>query len=93
MLCPKGAIVTADALNRQRATAGRVVAQGGDYALTLKANQPALHADVVLLFDDPGCAIATAPPNVGAGHDRIEPGPRACRPISGFCAPSTGGPA
>ena len=36
MLSLKGAIVTADALNCQRAIAAQVVKQGGDYVLALK---------------------------------------------------------
>ena len=45
MLSLKNTIVTVDALNCQRAIAGQIVAQGGDYALALKDNQPSLHAD------------------------------------------------
>jgi predicted transposase YbfD/YdcC len=48
MLSLKGAIVTADALNCQRAIATQVVAQGGDYVLALKENQGTLQADVSL---------------------------------------------
>jgi predicted transposase YbfD/YdcC len=72
MLSLKGTIVTTDALNCQRAIAAQIVAQGGDYALALKENQPSLHADVVLLFDDPDCEITTMKPDVDAGHGRIE---------------------
>src|SRR5471032_443430 len=39
MLSLKGAIVTTDALNCQRAIAQQIVDQGGDYALALKGNQ------------------------------------------------------
>src|SRR6266581_1950953 len=49
----KGAIVTADALNCQRAIAQQIVDQHGDYALALKGNQGTLHDDVILLLDDP----------------------------------------
>ena len=72
MLALKGTIVTTDALNCQRAIAAQIVAQGGDYALALKQNQPGLHADVVLLLDDPDCDITTMKPDVDAGHGRIE---------------------
>ena len=72
MLSLKGTVVTADALNCQRAIAGQIVGQGGDYALALKANQPALHADVVLLFDDPASARLTCEPAVDSDHGRIE---------------------
>lgn len=72
MLTLKGAIVTADALNCQRAIAGQIVGQGGGYALALKANQPALHGDAVLLFEDPASARTTCKPVVDGGHGRIE---------------------
>lgn len=72
MLTLKGTIVTADALNCQRAIARQIVDQKGDYALALKQNQDSLYADVALLFDDPDCQVATAKPDVDAGHGRIE---------------------
>jgi predicted transposase YbfD/YdcC len=45
-----GAIVTTDALNCQREIGQRIIDQGGDYALALKGNHKALHADVVKFF-------------------------------------------
>jgi predicted transposase YbfD/YdcC len=72
MLSLKGTIVTADALNCQRAIAAQIVEQGGDYALALKGNQPTLHDDVRLLLDDPESKVATSKPDVDAGHGRIE---------------------
>ena len=39
MLSLKGTIVTVDALNCQRAIAGQIVDQGGDYVLALKGNR------------------------------------------------------
>ena len=72
MLALKGTIVTADALNCQRAIAAQIVEQGGDYALALKGNQMKMHADVVLIFDDPLTRTVTARPDVDAGHGRIE---------------------
>ena len=66
-------IVTADALNCQRAIARQIVDQGGDYALALKNNQPALHADVELFMNDPvtraGAAVART---FDGDHGRIE---------------------
>jgi hypothetical protein len=53
MLSLKSAIVTADALNCQRAIATQVVEQGGDYVLALKGNQSTLHTDVRLYLADP----------------------------------------
>ena len=72
MLMLKGTIVTADALNCQRAIAQQIVDQDGDYALALKGNQGTLHYAVVLLLEDPECQAATAAPVVEADHGRIE---------------------
>ena len=72
MLTLKGTIVTADALNCQRAIAGQIVEQGGDYALALKGNQGTLHDDVRRLLDDPECKAATSAPDVEGDHGRIE---------------------
>ena len=72
MLRLKGTIVTADALNCQRAIAQQIVDQGGDYALALKGNQGTLHDDVVLYLDDPASKTIAAEPVVEADHGRIE---------------------
>jgi predicted transposase YbfD/YdcC len=72
LLTLKGTIVTADALNCQRAIAQQIVDQEGDYTLALKGNQGTLHDDVILLLDDPGCKATTAAPVVEADHGRIE---------------------
>ena len=52
MLDLEGAIVTADALNCQKAIATRIVDGGGDYVLALKGNQGRLYADVQPYLDD-----------------------------------------
>jgi predicted transposase YbfD/YdcC len=72
LLTLQGAIVTADALNCQRAIAEQIVEQQGDYALALKANQGTLHQDVVLLLDDPELKASRTAPLVEADHGRIE---------------------
>ena len=72
LLTLQGAIVTADALNCQRAIAEQIVEQRGDYALALKANQGTLHEDVVLLLDDPELKASRTAPLVEADHGRIE---------------------
>jgi hypothetical protein len=72
MLALKGTIVTADALNCQRAIAEQIVEQEGDYALALKGNQGTLHDDVVLLFDDPELKPEHSAPLVEGDHGRIE---------------------
>jgi predicted transposase YbfD/YdcC len=72
MLALEGAIVTADALNCQRAIAAQIVEQKGDYALALKSNQETLYDDVVLLLNDPEAQQSTMPPVVESDHGRIE---------------------
>ena len=70
-----GATVTIDAMGCQREIAGTIVEKGGDYALCLKTNQPALHEDVTLWLDD---AIARKEEGldrwqtVEKGHGRVE---------------------
>jgi len=71
-----GATVTIDAMGCQRAIAGQIVAQGGDYVLALKANQPTLHEDAKLLLDE-GIGRGFDGPHdfhedADKGHGRIE---------------------
>jgi predicted transposase YbfD/YdcC len=72
LLCLRGCIVTADALNCQRGIAAAVVAQGGDYALALKGNQGTLHDDVVAFFKDPKRPATVTHTTVDGDHGRIE---------------------
>jgi predicted transposase YbfD/YdcC len=72
MLSLKGCVVTVDALNCQRAIAGQIIEQEGDYALALKGNQSTLHADVCRFLDDPASQVARAEPVVDGDHGRIE---------------------
>ena len=46
----RGATVTLDAMGCQREIAQVIVDGGGDYLLSVKDNQPALHADIVATF-------------------------------------------
>jgi predicted transposase YbfD/YdcC len=72
----EGALVTIDAMGCQKAIAEKVVAGGGDYVLTVKANQQHLHEDVV------GCLCAAMDDEVDRretheyeeerGHGRVE---------------------
>jgi predicted transposase YbfD/YdcC len=71
LLALKGTVVTADALNCQRAIARQVVDQGGDYVLALKGNQGTLHDDVRTFLDDPLTTVHGAG-SVDGGHGRIE---------------------
>jgi predicted transposase YbfD/YdcC len=72
MLSLKGTIVTADALNCQRAIAQQIVDQGGNYVLALKGNQGTLHDDVSTFLDDPACKATVTDQTVDADHGRIE---------------------
>lgn len=47
----KGALVTIDAMGCQKAIAGKIVDQGGDYALTVKDNQEHLLEDIQHRFE------------------------------------------
>lgn len=68
-LLPQGAIVTADALHTQRSTAAAIVDSGADYVLTVKKNQPKLHAHLAAL---PWASMPTADSTYDRGHGRIE---------------------
>ena len=72
MLALKGAIVTADALNCQRAIAEQIVEQEGDYALALKGNQGTLYDDVSCFWTIRSARPRTSAPVVEADHGRIE---------------------
>jgi hypothetical protein len=71
LLSLKDTIITADALNCQRAIAAQVISQDGDYVLALKGNQGTLYGDVRIFLDDPLTPLATATHTEG-GHGRIE---------------------
>ncbi len=47
-----GALVSIDAIGCQREIAERITGADGDYLLALKGNQPTLHQDVRLFFED-----------------------------------------
>lgn len=47
----RGCVVTGDAMQCQRQLSALVVQQGGDYAWTLKANQPQMLEDLINLFN------------------------------------------
>ena len=72
MLCLKNTIITADALNCQRAIAAQIVQQGGDYVLALKGNQGTLHDDVRMFLDDPATSPTASARSVDGDHGRIE---------------------
>jgi predicted transposase YbfD/YdcC len=73
-LVVEGRVITVDALLTQRAIAQRIVEGGGDYVMVVKGNQPQLHHDIHLLFQDvdPVAEPLAAAETVDVGHGRIE---------------------
>jgi predicted transposase YbfD/YdcC len=69
----KGTMVTIDAAGTQTAIAEKIVDKGGDYLLTLKGNQPSLHAAVVEYFEHrcDGCLLDSFETH-DEGHGRDE---------------------
>ena len=70
-----GCIVTIDAMGCQKEIAKKIVEQGADYVLALKANQGTLHSDAQTLFEDAqaiGFADCDYHKTVDKGHGRIE---------------------
>lgn len=68
----KGALVTADAIYCNSATAGAILERGGDYLLALKENRPVTLRDVKDYLADPKAAIADRHETVDASHGRVE---------------------
>jgi predicted transposase YbfD/YdcC len=73
----KDAVVTADAMHCQKVTAREIIQRGGHYLLQVKDNQPALHENLRLLFeqgltDDCQGVAYDYFEDVDAGHGRIE---------------------
>lgn len=68
-----GALVTIDAMGTQTQIARTIVDGGGDYLLSLRANRPALMAEVETFFADPAnapdCQVFNT---VDADHGRLE---------------------
>jgi predicted transposase YbfD/YdcC len=72
LLTLDGRIVTADAMHCHKATAQAILDRGGEYCLALKANQPALLAEVRLLLDDPEAPASDRCVTTDGDHGRIE---------------------
>lgn len=67
-----GALVTIDAIGTQTGIAETIVRRGGDYLLALKANRPALLADVRAFFADPQAGPLDTFETTDANHGRLE---------------------
>ena len=74
-LALQGSIVTLDAMGCQRAIAEQILARGGDYLLTLKANHPLAQAAVVAHFEKhcfgPGASVRAACDAFEDSHGRL----------------------
>ena len=70
----EGWVITVDALLTQRAIAQRIVEGGGDYVMLVKGNQPQLHQDIQLVFQETHALAETmtATETGDSGHGRIE---------------------
>lgn len=66
-----GLLVTGDAMHAQAETAVRVLKRGGDYLFALKANRPAMLAEVEAFFADPPGPLPETI-TTDADHGRIE---------------------
>ena len=76
-LAVEGCIVTIDAIGCQTAIAQKIIDQGADYAIALKANQGTLYEAVAAYFADArACDFREIPHGyqrtVDAGHGRLE---------------------
>lgn len=73
-------VVTIDAMGCQRAIAAQIVAQGGDYVLALKGNQPELLTNVRDSFTLAANEPAQTSRTIEKGHGRLDV--RTCRTIA-----------
>lgn len=91
-----GAVVTLDAMHCQKETTQATRDKGADYVLTVKANQPTLHAEIQKCFEDAGEKDYDVPglrrlKKTEQGHGRIEhrenyvmPAPKSLRDTGGW---------
>ncbi|MCP4254633.1 MAG: ISAs1 family transposase [Alphaproteobacteria bacterium] len=67
-----GAVITLDAMGCQTKVANQIIAQGGNYFLSLKGNQGKLHEDVKYFFQEDGKNIPIGNIDYDGGHGRVE---------------------
>ena len=65
-------LLTGDAIHCQAEAARLVIERGGDWLFALKANRPAMLAEVTALFVDPEAAAFEAHTTVDADRGRVE---------------------
>ena len=68
----KGALVSIDAIATNAAIASAIRAQGADYLLAVKANQPTLRAEVEAYFAKAPASALNTCGDIDKGHGRIE---------------------
>lgn len=68
----KGAVVTIDAIACNAAIAAAITAAGADYLLAVKANQPALRAEIEAFFKDAPPSDLDTITDLDKGHGRVE---------------------
>ena len=68
----KGALVSIDAVATNAAVAAAITAQGADYLLAVKANQPTLRAEVEAAFAAAAAHALDTCADIDKGHGRIE---------------------
>jgi predicted transposase YbfD/YdcC len=68
----KGALVSIDAIATNADIARAITAQGADWLLAVKANQPSLRAEVEAAFAEAGAGIPDTCVTHDKGHGRIE---------------------
>jgi predicted transposase YbfD/YdcC len=68
----KGAVVTIDAIACNPGIAATIIANGGDYVLAVKDNQPSLSAEIAAFFADARPHEIDSVIDLDKGHGRIE---------------------
>jgi predicted transposase YbfD/YdcC len=70
----EGRVFTMDAMLTQRAAATQIVEGKGEYVMVVKENQPALLADIRVVFERPHWLLGEQPraTTIDIGHGRIE---------------------
>lgn len=71
-LALKGAVVTIDAMGCQKKIADEIVKAEADYVIQVKENQPNLHEDIQLFFQDPENGPFEFHETVDGEHGRVE---------------------
>jgi predicted transposase YbfD/YdcC len=71
-LALQGTIVTIDAMGCQRKITQTIIEEKADYVIQLKENQPTLHQDIALYFQDPANGPFDTYQTTDGEHGRIE---------------------